>query len=251
MYRPCQRNDRRLNPKFTKWVHRTFLQSIIPFGRACLIPQLSYLSEAAASLLDRRLEANIVPRTEVVSLSSGAFYYDWIDRERAKGIRGRKLPDKIGSFQVFLKGFQDASLFLRNHPYPGRPLSQTLDTSPRRKKRVDFFAPLYFWCGRAEAVEDDAEEAAEGSNWGWAGEDSGVTYAGVREVPFKWSEGLMASFREELEKLVILDYLMRNTFVTLFSSYQPHQKSDKFLYQEIVQFFQRLESSVNIISGLG
>lgn len=93
----------RLNPKLTKWIHRNFLSKIIPFGRACLIPQHSYLSESAASLMDRRLGANIVPRTEVVDLSSPAFYYDWIDRERAKS--GRKLPAKPGSFQVFLKGY--------------------------------------------------------------------------------------------------------------------------------------------------
>lgn len=82
-----------------------------PFGRACLIPQLSYLSEAAASLMDRRLESHIVPRTDVVNLSSPAFFYDWIDRERAKTSKTgktRMLPEKPGSFQVFLKGYQGA-----------------------------------------------------------------------------------------------------------------------------------------------
>ena len=70
----------------TKWLHRQF-RWIIPFGRACLIPNLryvpaycrrmtlcssprSYISEAAASLLDERLNLNIVPRTQLVSLSS-------------------------------------------------------------------------------------------------------------------------------------------------------------------------------------
>jgi len=69
----------------TKWIHRQF-RWIIPFGRACLIPNLrfgvmtspqmtflnfySYISEAAASLLDRRLELYIVPPTYLVSLSS-------------------------------------------------------------------------------------------------------------------------------------------------------------------------------------
>lgn len=68
-----------------KWIHRQF-RWIIPFGRACLIPNLrfgfippfqtillnfySYISEAAASLLDRRLELYIVPPTYLVSLSS-------------------------------------------------------------------------------------------------------------------------------------------------------------------------------------
>jgi phosphatidylinositol 4-kinase type 2 len=85
-----------LNPKYTKWFHRNFLAPFIGFGRtwcvaeytlpvrmpsqphrASLIPNLSYQSEAAASLLDRLLESHIVPRTEVVSLSSPSFFYDW------------------------------------------------------------------------------------------------------------------------------------------------------------------------------
>ncbi|KAK4703957.1 phosphatidylinositol 4-kinase type 2, partial [Phenoliferia sp. Uapishka_3] len=208
----------RLNPKFTKWVHREFLSRVIPFGRACLIPQLSYLSEAAAALLDRRLDSNIVPRTEVVSLSSPAFFYDFIDRERAarasKGIwRGRssQLPPKPGSFQVFLKGFQDASDFLRKYPYPGRPLAQTLDPSPRRRKRITLFSPFRCLCGRAEAEEEDDPD---GDGWGWGGEDGGAVPRGVRReggLPFKWTQEMMNSFREELEKLVILDYLIRNT----------------------------------------
>lgn len=76
-----------LTPKTTKWIHRQF-RWIIPFGRACLIPNLrwiilvvlllkiyswyytSYISEAAASLLDDRLSLHIVPPTQLVSLSS-------------------------------------------------------------------------------------------------------------------------------------------------------------------------------------
>lgn len=79
--------------------------SVQPFGRSCLIPQLSYLSEAAASLLDRRLGSYIVPRTEVVKLGSPSFFYDYA--ERAK--KGGKWRLKEGSFQAFLKGYQGAS----------------------------------------------------------------------------------------------------------------------------------------------
>jgi hypothetical protein len=79
----------------------------------------SYISEAAASLLDERLKLYIVPRTELASLSSPvsqlyitdgkeltcvkAFYYDWLDRNAAK--KGKPLPDKIGSMQYFLHGY--------------------------------------------------------------------------------------------------------------------------------------------------
>lgn len=33
-----------------------------------------------------------------------AFFYDWLDRNAAK--KGKPLPDKIGSMQFFLSGFQ-------------------------------------------------------------------------------------------------------------------------------------------------
>ncbi|TFY57039.1 hypothetical protein EVJ58_g7265 [Rhodofomes roseus] len=85
----------RLNPKTTKWLHRQF-KWIIPFGRACLIPNLSYISEAAASLLDERLDLYIVPRTQLVSLSSPTFFYDWLDRQATK--KGKPLPEKIGNY---------------------------------------------------------------------------------------------------------------------------------------------------------
>lgn len=212
----------RLNPKLTKWLHRNFFSRIIvgpplprsarsltlpfsqPFGRACLIPQLSYLSESAASLLDRRLGTHIVPRTEVASLSSRAFFYDWIDIERA-GRKGR-LPDKDGSFQVFLKGFTDASGFLRQHPYPGRPLSLALEAPERGRRRrkggVSLFGPLRCLCGRAMAEDDEEDDF----------EEEDVTGS------FRWTQELMESFREQLEQLVVLDYLIRNTWVafTLF-----------------------------------
>jgi hypothetical protein len=70
-----------------------------------LIPNLSYISEAAACVLDRQLKTYIVPYTEVVWLSSKTFNYDWFDR-RAYYRKGKPLPPKIGSFQVFLDGFR-------------------------------------------------------------------------------------------------------------------------------------------------
>lgn len=64
--------------------------------------------------MDYRLGTYIVPRTEVVNLSSPAFYYSYIDRERAEYLKkgstkGRPLPEKPGSFQVFMRGFQGRS----------------------------------------------------------------------------------------------------------------------------------------------
>jgi hypothetical protein len=194
----------RLNPKTTKWLHRQF-RWIIPFGRACLIPNLSYISEAAGSLLDERLGLNIVPRTQLVSLSSPAFFYDWIDRSAAK--KGKPLPEKIGSMQYFLHGYTDASDFLRKHPWPGRSIADTFDDSSHRKglptKR--FLSALKIICGRTGDEDIDDEDPEEERAL------FDVTEDNESGRPFYWSRALQQSFREELEKLVILDYLMLNT----------------------------------------
>ncbi|KAJ3484716.1 hypothetical protein NLI96_g5455 [Meripilus lineatus] len=194
-----------LNPKTTKWLHRQF-RWIIPFGRACLIPNLSYISEAAASLLDERLDLHIVPRTQLVSLSSTAFYYDWLDRNAAK--KGKPLPDKIGSMQYFLHGFTDASEFLRKHPWPGRAISDTFDDSSHRQGGFGkkFMSTMKIVCGKTGVEEEVYDEEDR--------EDERVLFDVTEshtDTPFYWSPALQDNFREELEKLVILDYLMLNT----------------------------------------
>lgn len=196
----------RLNPKTTKWFHRQF-RWIIPFGRACLIPNLSYISEAAASLLDGRLSLYIVPPTQLASLSSPAFFYDWLDRSAAK--KGKPLPEKIGSLQFFLHGYQDASDFLRKHPWPGRAISDTFDDSSHRRGNFSkrLLNTLKIVCGKT----GDTEEVYDESEY----EDERVLYDASESMDserrFYWTQTLQKSFREELEKLVILDYLMLNT----------------------------------------
>ena len=53
----------RLNPKWTKWMHRLCCPCC--FGRSCLCPNQGYMSEAGASLVDSKLELNVVPKTKV------------------------------------------------------------------------------------------------------------------------------------------------------------------------------------------
>lgn len=43
-----------------------------------------YLSEAGASLVDRKLNLNVVPKTRVVRLVAETFNYARIDRQKAK-----------------------------------------------------------------------------------------------------------------------------------------------------------------------
>ena len=44
----------------------------------------SYLSEAGASLVDRKLKLNVVPNTRVVRLVAETFNYARLDRQKAK-----------------------------------------------------------------------------------------------------------------------------------------------------------------------
>ncbi|KAG0141711.1 hypothetical protein CROQUDRAFT_135983 [Cronartium quercuum f. sp. fusiforme G11] len=197
-----------MNPKWTKWFHRVLLAPIIGgFGRSCLIPNLSYLSEAAASVLDRRLEAYIVPHTEVVNISSSTFFYSWLDRQAAtRKSKPRPLPQKPGSFQLFCNGFEDASTVLRTHPWPGRPLGDTFDPHRRRRPRKTF--SLYrLLCGqRADVAESDEDSIASDD-----GNEDDKLSSPSRPMDWYWTQELMDDFRHEMEKLVILDYLMRNT----------------------------------------
>lgn len=179
------------NPKWTKWIHRNLFPFF--FGRACLIPNLSYISEAAAYVLDTQLRTNLVPYTDIVSLSSKSFHYDFWDR-RAYYRKKKPFPEKPGSFQVFLKGFKDANIFLKENPWPDQNSSGT-KTDRRNKKRR--------WTEdcRPSGLQSDNEEDEDRLNT--PGQQN-------RRRGF-WTEALQQSFREQLEKLVILDYIMRNT----------------------------------------
>lgn len=150
-----------LLPKWTKWLHRTFFPCF--FGRSCLIPNLGYISEAAACVLDRQLLTFIVPYTGIVSLKSPQFYYSFWESSPSP---------KIGSLQMFLSGYVEATYFFRMFPIP-----QNIDALP------DNF-PL--------SVHKD------------------VSLADVR-LEFRWTRQVLRQFQEQLEKLVILDYIMRNT----------------------------------------
>lgn len=187
------------NPKWTKWLHRNLFPCF--FGRACLIPNLSYVSEAAAYVLDCRLRTKLVPYTDIVYLSSKSFHYDFWDKS-AYYRKRKPLPAKVGSFQVFLKGFKDANLFLRDHPWPDQVNSGFRpDDAPRWRKR-----PWTETCRPGSAPSEDDEDIRS--------EDrsiNGDEETQAQERGFYWTEPLKQALREELEKLVILDYIMRNT----------------------------------------
>ena len=158
------------------------------------------MSESAASLLDRRLNLNIVPVTEVTHLSSPTFHYDYLDRRAAKLKRNPfPLPEKIGSFQVFLNGYKDAEVFLRDYPWPNSTNQDIITASAevnsvmgkgKKKKRLAVLV-----CS-GDGDEDDGNEYVDNEHVG---------------RKFAWTKELQVQFREQFEKLVLLDYLMRNT----------------------------------------
>lgn len=185
------------NPKWTKWIHRNLFPCF--FGRACLIPNLSYVSEAAAYVLDVRLQTHLVPYTDIVYLSSKSFFYDFWDRSNYYRKR-KSLPAKVGSFQAFLKGFTDANIFLRDHPWPDQVNSGFRHQDAQRRKRRNWADT----CRPSSAASDDEEEATSDLR-------SATTEDETPGSRFVWTDTLQQSFREELEKLVILDYIMRNT----------------------------------------
>lgn len=191
------------NPKWTKWIHRNLFPCF--FGRACLIPNLSYVSEAAAYVLDAQLRTDIVPYTDVVYMSSKVFYYDFWQRH-AFYRRKKPLPEKPGSFQVFLKGFKDANIFLKEHPWPDQHNSGFRpQDAPKRTKR-----PWTENC-RAAIVPGSDDEEDDGD---MAQDEHRPLTAGSQapeERKFRWTPPLQQAFREQLEKLVVLDYIMRNT----------------------------------------
>ncbi|TPX57200.1 hypothetical protein PhCBS80983_g03989 [Powellomyces hirtus] len=163
-----------LNPKWTKWIHKNMFPCC--FGRSCIIPNLGYISEAAASYIDRRLQLHVVPRTEVVYLAAPTFYYsrkDW-----RSYTRGGELPEKVGSFQVFLKGYKDATTFFREG-YESMRRSGSTSMSNSQRPSADHLP--------RQAQTDTAS------------------------TPYQWSERAKKEFQWGFERLAILDYLIRNT----------------------------------------
>ncbi|RFU28562.1 hypothetical protein B7463_g7767, partial [Scytalidium lignicola] len=151
------------NPKWNKWIHRNLFPCF--FGRACLIPNLNRF---------------------IMTSGLGGITIE----------KKKSLPPKIGSFQVFLKGYKDANIFLREHPWPDQVHLGFRSTGTRTggKRWTETCRP------NGTKSDDEANQSGE-SNSGPEDESR----------QFVWTEPLKQSFREELEKLVILDYIMRNT----------------------------------------
>jgi len=167
------------NPKWTKWIQRNLFPCF--FGRGCLVPNLGYISEAAASYVDRRLHLNIVPRTEIVSLASPSFYYS--TKELQDYYSGKSpLPKKKGSFQLFMTGYKDANIFFKEGYEKIAKKNNASNSNESLRSNIPSLHTL--------SSRDSLQEM---------------------EHPFNWTIKTQKEFQWQFERLVILDYLIRNT----------------------------------------
>ena len=94
----------------------------------------------------------------------------------------------------------DASDFLRRYPWPGRAISDTFDDTTHRKGNFakKFMSAMKVICGRTGQEEDlyDDEIEEQSMFFDQDGLESGR--------PFYWTRQLQQSFREELEKYIIM-----------------------------------------------
>uniref|UniRef100_A0A672KK99 Phosphatidylinositol 4-kinase type 2 n=1 Tax=Sinocyclocheilus grahami TaxID=75366 RepID=A0A672KK99_SINGR len=99
-----------LNPKWTKWLQKLCCPCC--FGRDCLVLNQGYLSEAGASLVDQKLELNIVPLVNSLIKDSCTFTNTifWFKSRL------------VGSFQLFVEGYKDADFWLRR--FEAEPLPE-------------------------------------------------------------------------------------------------------------------------------
>ncbi|XP_048852635.1 phosphatidylinositol 4-kinase type 2-beta [Brienomyrus brachyistius] len=248
-----------LNPKWTKYFHKVCCPCC--FGRGCLVPNQGYLSEAAASLVDQKLGLDIVPKTKVVSLVSETFHYSAIDRAKSRGKKyalekvpkvGRRfhrvgLPPKVGSFQLFVEGYQEADYWLRK--FEADPLPENI-----RKQLQSQFERLVVldyvirntdrgndnWLIKYEKPGDEASE--KDSEW-TAVNDSAIKIAAIdnglafpfkhpdewRAYPFHWAWLSQAKvpFSQETRELVLSRISDMNFVQDLCEDLHEMFKTDK------------------------
>lgn len=104
-----------LNPKWPKFFQR--MLCFCCFGRACLIPNTGYLSEAAASIVSEMLQLDVVPTTRIVKLASPSFFY-------SRFFGHYDIRPKEGSFQLYVNGYESGNTVFARWSYDKELLSE-------------------------------------------------------------------------------------------------------------------------------
>ena len=107
------------NPKLPKRIQRTLFPCM--FGRSCLLSNIGFISEAAASVVDRLTGLDIVPLTGLAEFYSSTFSYKKSDTNRRA---------KIGSLQLFVLGGMSGTDFIRQIRRPLPPSRSRTATAP-------------------------------------------------------------------------------------------------------------------------
>ncbi|XP_047486633.1 phosphatidylinositol 4-kinase type 2-alpha-like isoform X1 [Penaeus chinensis] len=257
----------RLNPKWTKWLHKVCCPCC--FGRSCLVPNQGYLSEAGASLVDQKLQLNVVPKTRVVKLASETFNYTRIDREKSRAKKlvserfpkvGRHfhrigLPPKVGSFQLFVEGFKDADYWLRR--FEAEPLGET--TSRQFQLQFERLVILDYIIRNTDRGNDnwlikydkpELDDQGDGEDWSLvkppevkvAAIDNGLAFPfkhpdSWRAYPYHWAwlPWAKVSFSQETRDLV-LPLLSDMNFVQelcddMYNLFQTDKGFDRHIFE--------------------
>lgn len=188
-----------------------------------------------------------MPKTRLVGFASPTFHYPYRDRRRWEdGLQ--PLPMKIGSLQKFLHGYENASRFFQRYALPGRPrdlLERDLREEhkahklsrrkPGARLRMIFIAIKRLLLCRygpgpygSNDPADDIRDASQvhdlsvhEGNLSAVTESmqhlhtsAGTAYPAAPVMStdsFHWTPEALCDLRLELEKLIVFDFLMRNT----------------------------------------
>ncbi|KRY33611.1 Phosphatidylinositol 4-kinase type 2-beta [Trichinella spiralis] len=103
------------NPSWMGYFQKMFRPRFPRSG--CILANQAYLSEVGASIVDEYLDLKIVPKTKVAYLASPTFNYSSAEKRKAEQqrerISGVNLPDKVGSLQCVVEGFQPCTFWLK------------------------------------------------------------------------------------------------------------------------------------------
>ncbi|CAG5929104.1 unnamed protein product [Menidia menidia] len=190
-----------LNPKWTKYFHKLCCPCC--FGRGCLLPNQGYLSEAAASLVDSKLGLGVVPKTKVVYLASETFHYNAIDRAKSRGKKYalEKVP-KVGR-RFHRVGLPPKVVYLASETFHYNAIDRAKSRGKKYAlEKVPKVGRRFHRVGlppKVGSFQLFVEGYREADHW--------LRRFEAEPLP----ENIRKQLQAQFERLVVLDYVIRNT----------------------------------------